>query len=533
MFRNRLFWIIVIALVLVVAGGGYYYYDNVYLQAQEPAEEPTIATAQVSLGDLVITASGSGTLIPASETAVGFRSGGVLADVLVEVGDQVKAGQILARLEDTEALEQVAQAEIEVRQAELDLAELAEEADPAEVAAAEASLSSAKAELTSLTAPPGDQDLLAAREDLKSAQEALADLLDGPDPDEVEIVKADLTVAEMNLRTAQTAYDQVAWRADIGTRQEATDLWQATTDYERAKAEYAEALEGATDDEIADARAQVALAQAQLDALLEEPDPDELAAAEAKVTQAQADLDNLLAGASTKDKELAELNLAQARLGLESAQRELENTVLVAPVPGTITAIEAQAGETVGTTAIFTVADLEEPQVQFWVEEADLSSIAPGNPVNIVFEALPDYTFAGEIVSVDPTLVEVDGTPAVQSYASVDLTSHPITLLSGMNTEVEVVAGEARNAVLVPLQALRELGPEQYAVFVVQPDGELEMRVIEVGLKDFVNAEILSGLEPGEMVSIGTETSTDTASESSSTAPQPGPGGFMRFLGGQ
>jgi multidrug efflux pump subunit AcrA (membrane-fusion protein) len=156
------------------------------------------------------------------------------------------------------------------------------------------------------------------------------------------------------------------------------------------------------------------------------------------------------------------------------------------------------------------------------VEEADLASVAPGNAVNVVFEALPDYTFPGEILSVDPALVDVDGTTAIQSYASLDLGAHPITLRSGMNADVEVVAGQAHNAVLVPVQALRQIGEDQagesqYAVFVVGANGELEMRIVQVGLKDYVNAVILSGVEPGEVISLGTATSSDTT-----TAPATG-----------
>ena len=131
--------------------------------AQELDEEPTIATAQASRGDLIISASGSGTLIPASETALGFRSGGVLTELLIEVGDQVEAGELLARLDDTDAQDQVAQVEIELRQAELDRAELDEEADPADLAEAQANLASAQAELTELMSPPEAQDLLAAQ----------------------------------------------------------------------------------------------------------------------------------------------------------------------------------------------------------------------------------------------------------------------------------------------------------------------------------------------------------------------------------
>ena len=516
MLRNKLFWIFALVVLLVASGGGYYYYDNVYLKAQEPVVVESIATYTVGRGDLVITASGSGTLVPGVEMALGFRTGGVLVELLVEVGDEVEAGQVLARLDDTDAQDQVAQARISLRQAELSLAGLAEGVDPADLAAAQGNLASARATLTKLLAPPAEQDLLAAQENLKSAKEALADLLAGPDEDQVEIAKADLTLAEMALQQAQTAYDRVAYREDVGQTQQAMDLWQATTNYNKAKAEYNEALEGPTADEISDAKAKVAQAQAQFDALLEEPDPDDVASAEAKVVQAQAQLDALLAGASALDLEAAQLNVDQAQLNLDSAQRKLAQMELVAPASGTVIAVEAQVGESVGTGALVTLADLEQPQLQFWVEEADLASVALGNAVNIVFEALPDYTYPGQIIGVDPMLVTVDGTPAVQSYASVDLATHPIDLLSGMNAEIEVVAGEARNAVLVPLQALRELGPGSYAVFVVQADGELEMRVVEVGLRDFVNAEILSGLEPGDVVSLGTETSSEPANETPS-----------------
>ena len=162
MSRMRMLLIIVIALLLV-ATGVVYYYTNVYLQAQAPVEEETITTYTVTRGDLIITASGSGTLVPASESGAGFQNGGVLAEVLGEVGDTVEAGQVLARLDNTDARDEVAQAEISLRQAELDLAELLEEADAAEVAAAEATLSSAKASLTALTSPPDAHELLALR----------------------------------------------------------------------------------------------------------------------------------------------------------------------------------------------------------------------------------------------------------------------------------------------------------------------------------------------------------------------------------
>jgi macrolide-specific efflux system membrane fusion protein len=104
-----------------------------------------------------------------------------------------------------------------------------------------------------------------------------------------------------------------------------------------------------------------------------------------------------------------------------------------------------------------------------------------------------------------------------------------------MNAEVEVVAAEARNVLLVPVEALRELGPDQYAVFVVLPNGELELRPVEVSLKDYVNAAILSGLEAGETVSLGTASSSSTSGATTTTTDQfrPPDDGMMFFGPGQ
>jgi len=313
-----------------------------------------------------------------------------------------------------------------------------------------------------------------------------------------------LTLAEINVRAAQAAYDKVAGRENAGATKEAAELWQATTNYEKAKAEYEEALAGPTSDTIAAARAKVALANAQLQGLLAGPEADAKAAAEAKLLQAQTQVEALLAGSSAGDLEVAELGVTQAGYNLETAQRRLAETELRAPMAGTVVALQAGQAEAVGTAPIVTLADLTSPLVRFWVEETDLISVAPGNPVEIVFEALPDLVFAGQVVRVDPALVTVDGTPAVQAWASVDLTSHAVTLLSGLTAEVLIVAGEAKGALLVPVQALRETTPGQYTVFVVQPDGKLELRPVTIGLKDFANAEVLSGLEKGEVVSTGT-----------------------------
>jgi macrolide-specific efflux system membrane fusion protein len=100
-----------------------------------------------------------------------------------------------------------------------------------------------------------------------------------------------------------------------------------------------------------------------------------------------------------------------------------------------------------------------------------------------------------------------------------------------VNAEVEVVAAEATNVLLVPVQALRELSPDQYAVFVVQPDGELELRPLQIGLQDFVYAEVLSGLQEGEVVRTGESQSSQSSASSGNQGLPQGPGGFFPMPG--
>jgi multidrug efflux pump subunit AcrA (membrane-fusion protein) len=167
-----------------------------------------------------------------------------------------------------------------------------------------------------------------------------------------------------------------------------------------------------------------------------------------------------------------------------------------------VTVVDAQKGQTVGTSPIVTLSNLDEPTVVIYLDETDLDSIAVGNEVEVIFDALPDDTFAGSVVRVEPELVTVENVPTVQAEAVLEGTGLQ-NLPAGLNASVDVIGGKAENVLLIPVAALRDLGSGLFAVFVVGADGELEMRPVEVGLMDFANAEIISGLQQGDQVSTG------------------------------
>lgn len=496
MLRRKTFWIVLLLILLAAAGGGYYYYQNLFLPSQAQAEADPLQTARVRQGDLTVSASGAGSLVPAQEAALGFRSGGVLVEVSVQPGDPVAAGQVLARLDDGEVRAQLAQAE-----ASLHLAELKLTGSEAAVAQTEANLRLAQLKLDELLADPDAAALAVARANLDSAQADLAALLAGPTDDEITIALADLEQAAINVQQAQAAYDKVAWAGDVGTSPQAAALQAATLAYQKALATYQQKVAGPTAAQIAAAEAKVAQARQQYEALLEGADAADVAAAQIGLEQAQ-----MAREAAQRDVAAAEIGRDQAQLAVEAARRDLAALELRAPFAGTVTAVNASPGETVGTAPLVTLADLSRIQIEFYLDETDLDKLAVGHSVEVEFDALPDLIFPGEVVRINPTLVVVDGVPAASALAALEPpTTNPAAarLMPGMNAAVEVIAGRTEDALLVPVEALRELGPGQYAVFVLV-DQQPTLRPVEVGLQDFTYAEILSGLEQGDVVTTGT-----------------------------
>jgi HlyD family secretion protein len=443
-------------LLLSASVGSYFAYTRAnQVEAQDPPEA-AMETATVTQGDIVITADGSGELIPARELALSFRTSGVLHEVLVETGDQVAEDDVLARLETDDLERAVAEADVELQIAELELADVREGPSEAELADAEARVRDAQTQLS-------------------LAYDVYQDATDDDTDDAVG--------------SAKVMYDWwVGYYQSQKAKYEEGNLSQTKHDYAMAAMiEAEETWERAKNEaEIDGVQAWKSVEQAQN-----------------AVFQAEEGLELLQSEPLTDTLTEAELAVDEANLALEEARLDLEAAELYAPFDATVMSVNAAVGDRVSVnTTILTIADLQEPLLQFWLEESDMGRVAVGNQVNVTFEALPDTTFTGQVVRVDPVLVSVSGTTAVQAHASLQLDEQDVTLLSGMTADVEVISAEARDVLIVPVGALQETEDGGYAVTVGGPNGEMEDRRVEVGIRDAVNAEVLSGLELGETVRI-------------------------------
>jgi multidrug efflux pump subunit AcrA (membrane-fusion protein) len=115
---NQKYWVAAMLLVLLSVAGYSAYSTYANSQKQASATSSQMQTAVASTGELVVSASGAGQVIPATEVSIGFDESGTLSEILVSVGEKVQAGQALARLQTDRTEEEVSLA---VAQAELDV----------------------------------------------------------------------------------------------------------------------------------------------------------------------------------------------------------------------------------------------------------------------------------------------------------------------------------------------------------------------------------------------------------------------------
>lgn len=139
MLKHRWIWVVVAVVVVLAGAGGFL----LWRQSRTAAASTAVRTVPVRKGTLEVTVSASGSLEPARQVDLSFEVSGKVAEVLVDIGDQVKVGQVLARL-DTTALElNLRQAEAQLKSAQAQLAKARTPATEEEIKAAEAAYYSA------------------------------------------------------------------------------------------------------------------------------------------------------------------------------------------------------------------------------------------------------------------------------------------------------------------------------------------------------------------------------------------------------
>lgn len=428
-----------------------------------------VEVASVSRGDLVDTLSATG-VVEAAQTNVAPKVAGRIEAVLVEEGEQVGQGQVLARLEATGLRAALAQTEAERASAGADVARLAtalaqeKRASPARIARAQAVEAAARARLDEVRAGPRPQDIQSARE-------------------AVTVARAERDLAASDLARVRRLFDAGA-------------VAEADLDAARARRQAAEA--------------RLRAAQERLDLLEEGARGEQIAAAQAEWEATQAALAEAQAAAGQVEVlahslEAAEARVSAAAAAVTAARSTLAEAEITAPISGHVGRRYLDVGDLTGPTSpVFLISDGRNLWVTAEVDEEDVHLVRQGQQVEVGAESLAK-PLTGTISEVGAVAVP-RGLQQVRAgivRCKVLLAGGGGLLRAGMEVDVSAQTKLASQVLVIPAEAVIESQDESFALVV--SGGVVARRSIETGLRTFREVEVRSGLKEGEEVIVGAD----------------------------
>jgi len=516
------------------------------------ASEPTIESAKVEKGTVVNSVSASGVLQCLTTIDLKSNVGGQVEVLAVDVGSIVQAGQLIAKIDPTDSLTTLNQAEADLQAANARLSQSREalslqkeqqasqwkSAQQAyDVAVARAAQAEAQAKvqpaLTKSAISQADANYRLAQQNLRQLKEAGAPLGTAQAKAGYDQAQASIEKAQRNLDRQQNLYDKGFISESV--------LDGAKLDYETAKAQAGSAKER-FDTVAQDYDAQLLAAQARLDqaqaslenaksnAIANELRRQDAAAARAAVNQSAASLSATKSNARQIPMKAADIRSSQAQVvrsqaQLDNARTSMNYTIIRAPRAGVILRKYVEAGTIINSgrssmagtgagTSIVQLGDLSRMFVLASVDETDVAQVEVGQRVDVTLDAYPDEPFDGVVTRIDPQTVVDQNVTIIP--VTVEITNPDARLKPGMNATCDFIIDRKENALMVPSEAVKD-EDGKYSVTVLK-DGKQTERPVEVGIAGDTSTEILSGLKEGERV-------VTAVIESQSSATQGGPGG--------
>lgn len=543
--RKGCFWLLGIVVVLIIAG-------VVWSKTHKKPDDTKTAVAKRQDIRQSVTATGSVTLQTSAEVKIGAEVSGKVKHLFVDVGDTVHAGQLVAELQNAESDAMMLQSKASVDSA------------MARVRQSEAALAQQK--------PSTAAAIARARAEVRAAEARYqqAALSSGSQPSmtqaDIDRATAELHMAEDSLTQTRATIDLQVQTAQAALDASQAQAEQATANAKRSRDLVAKGYISKSDAENAETTVRVSasdvVAKKKALALAEANAKYDLASVTQKVKQAQAGLKTARSNASevgvrSAQADAARQDLTSARESLQAAiagsgdiavrvaqaeeakasyrqtaaeyERQRNNYAkmrIFSPIDGIVTTVEAKVGETVTagfqTPTLLTIADLKRTQVDVPVDETDIGTLKVGQRAQVNVDAFPNHPLPGRVVKVASDTI---ANATVVSYnITVAIDKADVSLKPKMTAKVNIDTGLVRNALVVPLDAVKT-SKDNDVVYVLRPvgkgaekvavkpedsgapnkpsflpPGKFKELVVKTGASDDKVIQIVSGVKEGQTV---------------------------------
>jgi multidrug efflux pump subunit AcrA (membrane-fusion protein) len=231
-------------------------------------------------------------------------------------------------------------------------------------------------------------------------------------------------------------------------------------------------------------------------------------------------------GSNWKTLQQYNLNVQSAEIALAKAKRDIMNTVIIAPSNGIVVSIDLKQGYVLSAqdyssrTAIKLV-NTEKIKFNGLVDEIDIMKVQTGQKAEIAVDALPGKIIAGTVKFISPFGTNVG--QVVKFAVTVELDPTDAQLRGGLSATADINIYSAKDVLLVPVSAISFTPSGPMVTIINETTGQTEQREVTLGKQTFEFAEVLAGLKEGEKVRGASQKPTSTQSTTSPGQPMPPP----------
>ena len=505
--QNNKWWTILIVFVLIIL-----LFAIFHNRKSSVAESVT-----VEKHNIIEEVSATGNVKPLSDLNLSFETGGQVSHVYVSVGDKVYQGQYLASLSNADLVAAVDQAKAGLKIAQANLSSLKNGSTPEQIAVNESQVEKAKNDLVSaqinltnsikdvftksddavrnyidlmFTNPRSQNPTLQFQTDfqlqndiileriaienlLSSLGTSIANLNSATD------INSALNIASNTLTTIQTFLQNMAFAVNkLSTDSQTTlTLWKTNLSTSRVSIDLSMSSFSTAVSQYQSAISALDIANSQLTLIKTGSTEDQLQAQEAAVEQAQANID--------------------------SAKAKLAKSIVISPINGVVTNINAKVGQTMqsGITAI-SVISFGEYDIESYIPEADIAKIKIDDIATTTLDAYgSDTFFITSVIKIDPGETIIENVPTYKvtlKFAS----SSDSRIKSGMTANLDILTGQKDNVLAVPSRSAYSIDAQKYVKLIdVKNSKNTTETKIETGMRSIDGyVEIISGLKEGDKI---------------------------------
>ncbi len=572
------------AIILLLAAG--YWYSS--RSAGTATEETTYTLAAAEMDTVILSVETTGQVAAATEAVIRPEKSGKVTSVLVAKGQNVKAGDVLFRLDSSDLGDDIQTAQDNLDSALLSLEKIQEPPTNLEKLKAQNTLTQAeenvaqKKEALDSAIQDAYEDVSAAYLDLPGLMTDMEDILYGTDSNnnsswnidyytdltnlydskaddyrldtksKYDLARNAFATAESHFRTVGRTADKDMVNALLGETNDVSLKLDAVirsadllirlhndvfTIRNLTPASTTDEHLGNLDDYVRSTSSIIQSMQTALSSIASAE--DSIITAERSLEEKRGDYEDMFTGPDELDVKTQEMTISQRRKTLANLKSDYADFVSIAPFDGVVSDVGIKIGDTVGTgtDAVTIITKSQVAEVSFG--ELDAAGVRVGQRATLTFDAIEDLAITGEVIEVD--VVGTSSQSVVTYGAKVALDYQDERVKPGMTVTASVITETSVDVLTVPTSAIKTTGDMTYVNVIaegyaseagsaVYPTEAIVRKTITVGLEGDSLVEITSGLTAGEFVI--TRTVTNQAANASSSNKSGGAGMMMGGMSG-